>query len=136
MFKQNLKLLNRALWLTATLSLPLSAAELQTDWIEPVEGYQENALGAILKAVDVSPEDGSTTVTISIPKTSVTDDSDMEEVVVYGRRADKSEAEINIRHEWVADYDKDNYGLILYLGKDGNIPLRLYLKGQEDSQLP
>jgi len=118
------------------LSLPLAAAELQTDRIEHVEGYQENSLGAILKAVDVSPEDGSTRVTISIPKASVAEDSDMEEVVVYGRRADKSEAEINIRHEWVADYDKDNYGLILYLGKDGNIPLRLYLKGQEDAQRP
>jgi hypothetical protein len=133
---QKLKPLRRLLWLTAMLSLPLAAAELQTDWIEPVEGYQENSLGAILKAVDVSPEDGSTRVTISIPKASVAEDSDMEEVVVYGRRADKSEAEINIRHEWVADYDKDNYGLILYLGKDGNIPLRLYLKGQEDAQRP
>ncbi|MGD9660789.1 MAG: hypothetical protein AB7U63_05905 [Porticoccaceae bacterium] len=133
---QKLKPLRRLLWLTAMLSLPLTAAELQTDWIEPVEGYQENSLGAILKAVDVSPEDGSTRVTISIPKASVAEDSDMEEVVVYGRRADKSEAEINIRHEWVADYDKDNYGLILYLGKDGNIPLRLYLKGQEDAQRP
>jgi len=130
MFRKRLNSLPSALWLLGLLSMPSLAAELQTDWIEPVEGYQENTLGAKLRAVDVSPDDGSTRVTISIPKASLEDDTDMQEVIVYGRKADKSESQINIRHEWVEDYEKDNYGLILYLGKDGNIPLRLYLKDQ------
>ena len=113
-----------------TVSPALLAAELQTDWIEPVQGYEEDSLKATLRAVQVSPDDGSTTVTISIPKTSVTDRESIDEVIVYGKREDQSEPELKIRHEWVEDYDQDNYGLVLYLGKNGNIPLRLFFRDQ------
>ncbi|MFA5629900.1 MAG: hypothetical protein WC997_00195 [Porticoccaceae bacterium] len=118
--------------LLAALAIPapLLGADLQTDWIEPVQGYEEGALKAKLRAREVSPADGNTTVTISIPKSSLSDREAIDEVIVYGKQDDQSEPELEIRHEWVADYDQDNYGLVLYLGKNGNIPLRLFFRDQ------
>jgi len=118
--------------LLAALAMPASllGADLQTDWIEPVQGYEEDVLKATLRAREVSPDDGSTTVTISIPKSSLSDRESIDEVIVYGKQGDQSEPELKIRHEWLADYDQDNYGLVLYLGKNGNIPLRLFFRDQ------
>lgn len=129
--------LRKVLLLSALFAAPLWfatalwAAELQTDWIQPVPGSGEANLGAKLRAVESAPEEGGTKVTISIPKSAIADREDIQEIVVYGQKEDKSEPKLEIRHEWVADYDKDNYGLVLYLGENGNIPLRLYLKSQD-----
>lgn len=131
---KTLKLPNILLALLTLLtcgSISAVAGELKTDWIEPVEGYEEATLGAKLETLEISPVDGSTTVTIAIPRISVDENGDIEEVIIYGKGPDKTEPRIDIPHEWVSDYDKDNYGLILYLGKNANIPLRLYLKGQD-----
>jgi len=108
----------------------VQAGELQTDWITPVKGESEQTLGASVRAVEAAENDGGSKVTIAIPKSALAEDEAIEEIVVVGKRADNSEQRLDIRHEWVADYDKDNYGLVLYLGKDGNIPLRLYLKAE------
>ncbi len=116
--------------LCALLLAPLvQAAELQTDWIEPTAGQSEKALGVSVKSVEAD-ESGDSKVTLSIPKSSVGGEGDIEEVTVVGQKPDKTEQRLDIRHEWVADYDKDNYGLVLYLGKDGQVPLRLYLKAE------
>jgi hypothetical protein len=115
---------------SAMFSAVISAGELKTDWIEPVEGYEEATLGARVQTLEISPVDGSTTATISIPRIAVDENGTVEEVIIYGKGPDKTEPRVEIPHEWVSDYDKDNYGLILYLGKNANIPLRLYLKGQ------
>jgi hypothetical protein len=50
----------------------------------------------------------------------------IEEVVVVGRRPEKPEP-LDISYEWLDDYDNDNYGLVIRLGKDSNWPIRLYL---------
>lgn len=108
----------------------VQAGERQTDWIQPVTGHKESTLGASVRSVETD-EAGEARVTIAIPKPATENSSGMEEVVVVGRRADDTEEEIEVRHEWVKDYDNDNYGLILYLGKNGNLPLRLQLKTNE-----
>ena len=123
------KCIATVLWL---YSLSVVADELHTDWIKPVKGESEGVLGAEIRAVEPSQDGGASKVTISIPKSSVEDPRSMQEVVIYGRKPDKSEAKIEIRHEWVADYDKDYYGLVLYIGKDSNLPLRLYLKAHDE----
>lgn len=116
--------------LCALLLAPLvQAAELQTDWIEPTAGQSEKTLGVSVKSVEPDAS-GDSKVTLSIPKSSVGGEGDIEEVRVVGQKPDKTEQRLDIRHEWVADYDKDNYGLVLYLGKDGTVPLRLYLKAE------
>ena len=110
------------------LASPLvQAEEVSTDWISPVRGETESRLGASVQSVE-SDESGSSTVTLSIPKPALEGAENMEEVVVVGQGPDDSEEPLEIRHEWVSDYDKDNYGLVLYLGKNGNVPLRLYFK--------
>ncbi len=111
------------------VAAPVLAEDLKTEWIEPVEGYEESGMGAQLRNIETEGED--TRVTIGIPKSSLANTDDIEEVVVVGKQPDKREFNLDIEHEWVSDYEKDYYGLVLYLGKDGNIPLRLHLKGQE-----
>ena len=117
--------------LFALLMTPfVQAAELKTDWITPVEGQREEALGASVESVETD-ESGASRVTIAIPKPSLNGAEDIQEVVVVGQKPDKSERTLEIRHEWVADYDNDNYGLVLYLGKGGDVPLRVYLKSPD-----
>ena len=69
---------------------------------------------------------GTRTVTLAIPKSAMADPADIEEVVVIGRRPEKPEP-LDISFEWLDDYDSDNYGLVIRLGKDSNWPIRLYL---------
>lgn len=119
----------KTLLCTLLLAPVAQAAEVQTDWIEPTTGQSEKTLGVSVKSVEPDAS-GDSKVTLSIPKSALGGEPEMEEVVVVGRKPDKTEQRLDIRHEWVADYDKDNYGLVLYLGKDGNVPLRLYLKAE------
>jgi hypothetical protein len=101
---------------------------LQTDWMEFVKGARDSASGAEVVDVEEGGEDGVRTVTLSIPKTSVSDPAAIEEVVVIGQAPEKDEpGGLNISYEWVSDYDEDNYGLIIRLSEDTNWPIRLYL---------
>ena len=127
MLRQLLKVFLPALLLSPLL---LQAAELQTDWITPVKGQKEATLGARVQSVETD-ESGESRVTISIPKISFEGNEDIQEVVVVGRGPDETEQPLDIPHEWVADYDNDYYGLILYLGKGEDIPLRLYLSSPD-----
>ena len=34
---------------------------------------------------------------------------------------------MDITFEWVDDYDNDNYGLVIRLGRDTNWPIRLFM---------
>ena len=43
-----------------------------------------------------------------------------------GRKPEEPEP-LDITYEWVDDYDKDNYGLVIRLGKNTNWPIRLYM---------
>ena len=56
----------------------------------------------------------------------VLEDVVLEEVVVVGRRPAKPEP-LDITYEWLDDYENDNYGLVIRLGKNSNWPIRLYL---------
>ncbi len=116
--------------LTLLFSPLLQAAELQSDWITPVKGQKEKALGASVEKVEKGKR-GESRVTIAIPKPALGGSEEMQEVVVVGRRPDRREETLDIRHEWVSDYDRDYYGLVLYLGKNDDIPLRLYLNSPD-----
>lgn len=102
------------------------AQPLQSDWMELVKGYRDQASGVEMRDVEYGSEAGVRTVTLAIPKTAMNDPDSIEEVVVVGRRPAKS-VPLDIDYEWVKDYDNDNYGLIIRLGKDSNWPIRLYL---------
>ncbi|WP_148067179.1 hypothetical protein [Parahaliea maris] len=119
--------------LAATLGAQGVLAETvtkQTDWMELVKGYKGKQMGAELRDIESEDTFGGRKITIAIPKTSMSDPGMMEEVRVVGHRPEETEFEfpLEFRHEWVDDYDNDYYGLVLYLGKDANVPIRLYME--------
>ena len=99
---------------------------LQSDWMQLVKGYRDQGSGVEMREVEYGSEAGSRTITLAIPKTYRISADDIEEVVVVGRRPPKPEP-LDITYEWLDDYDDDNYGLVIRLGKDSNWPIRLYL---------
>lgn len=99
---------------------------LQSDWMQLVKGYRDPATGVETREVEYGDEAGVRTVTLAIPKSSVADPDSIEEVIVVGRRPEKPEP-LDITYEWLDDYDNDNYGLVIRLGKNSNWPFRLYL---------
>lgn len=118
--------------LTLALLFPLlvpaegEAQPLQSDWLQLVKGYRDPASGVEMREVEYGEEAGTRTVTLAIPKSAMANPADIEEVVVIGRRPEKSEP-LDISFEWLDDFDSDNYGLVIRLGKDSNWPIRLYL---------
>jgi len=122
----------RQLVVALLVSVPLvvfaegDAQPLQSDWMQLVKGYRDKATGVEMKEVENGETADSRTITLSIPKSSVNNPADIEEVVVYGRRPEKPEP-LDITYEWLDDYDNDNYGLVIRLGKNSNWPIRLYI---------
>ncbi len=123
-----------AIVLGLLLALPLRAQNdmdiLRTDWIEQTRGYQETAVGAQVRAIDPSGSGDSHTITLAIPKSAISDPEYIEEVVVVGKKPEEPEPLLNTRYQWLDDYDNDNYGLVLHLGKDSTWPLRVYLSAK------
>lgn len=103
---------------------------LKSDWIELVKGYKGGAMGAEIREIEEEAADGTRKITLAIPKTSIKHPDEIEEVVVIGRKPDEPEPLFNLRLEWLDDYDNDNYGLVIHLGKDSNWPIRLYMSSE------
>ena len=120
------------LWLSL---LPLAAAAqddpvLKTDWIELVKGHKGTTVATEVREIEESDADGTRKITLAIPKTAIDSPGEIEEVVVIGRKPEEPEPLLNLRLEWLDDYDNDNYGLIIYLSKDSNWPIRLYMSSE------
>ncbi len=103
---------------------------LQSDWIELVKGKRDKELGAEVREVGPGEVAGTQKITLSIPKASVGNRDDIEEVLVVGRRPEKFEFPLKVEWKWLDDYDNDNYGLVLYLSEGSNWPIRLYLNSE------
>ncbi|MFC1579053.1 hypothetical protein ACFL3Y_01545 [Pseudomonadota bacterium] len=99
---------------------------LQSDWIDLVKGYRDQDTGVEMREVEYGSEAGARTITLAIPKSSRINPDEIEEVIVVGRRPPKPEP-LDITYEWLDDYEDDNYGLVIRLGKNSNWPIRLYL---------
>ncbi|RLA46438.1 MAG: hypothetical protein DRR04_06375 [Gammaproteobacteria bacterium] len=102
---------------------------LHSDWMELVKGSRDEALGAELREIEDTDGTGTRKITLAIPKSAIRHPDAIEEVVVVGRKPEKPEKPepLDITYEWLDDYDNDNYGLVIRLGKDTNWPIRLYL---------
>jgi hypothetical protein len=120
---------------TLALGAPLAAVGdegrdiAESDWLELVKGYKGATLGAELVDIKDDETGESQEVTVKIPKSAIRHPDEIEEVVVVGRRPDKPELPepIDISYEWLDDYDNDNYGLVIRLGKNSRWPIRLYM---------
>jgi hypothetical protein len=97
---------------------------VQSDWLELVKGYKGETLGTEMREIE---DDGENrTVTLAIPKESISHPDSIEEVVVVGRKPEELEP-LEIEYKWLDDYDDDNYGLVIYLGRNSRWPIRFYL---------
>ncbi len=103
---------------------------LKTDWIELVKGYKGKTVGAEVREIEEDEAEGTRTITLAIPKKSIKHPDEIEEVVVVGRKPEEPEPLFNLGLEWLDDYDNDNYGLVIHLGRDSNWPIRLYLNSE------
>ena len=107
----------------------------ETGWLELVKGYKGSEVGAQMREVETHETTGEKTLKISIPKAAITHPSQVEEVVVVGQKPEERgplfnldfDVDFEYEFEWVQDYDKDNYGLVIRLGKNSNWPIRLFM---------
>lgn len=135
----DLSMSNKRYWQSVGLALLLQCAPtlaqsdnetLKTDWLEQTEGYKGESMGAELREIEEEDTEGGRLITLAIPKTAIVHPDAIEEIVVVGKKPEEPEPLMNIRTEWVNDYDRDNYGLIIHLGKDSNWPIRLYMSAE------
>jgi hypothetical protein len=102
---------------------------IETGWIELVKGARDSTVGA--EVIEI--EDGDTAdtqkITLAIPKKSLDNPREIEEVLVIGQRppAQEESKPSRISYEWVSDSDPDNYGLVIRLSRNTNWPIRLYM---------
>ena len=79
------------------VSIPLAvlaegdAQPLQSDWMQLVKGYRDPGTGVEMREIEYGDDAATRTVTLSIPKSSMANPADIEEVVVVGRRPEKPE---------------------------------------------
>ena len=99
---------------------------LESDWLELVKGYRGDAYGAQVRKIEEGEDKDTHKITLAIPKSAISDPDVIEEVMVYGRKPEEPEP-LDITYEWLDDYDKDSYGLVIRLGKDSQWPIRLYM---------
>ena len=118
--------------LTLLLALPvLLVAQdvplpLESGWMELVKGNRDPTTGVEMREVEEGKTGEAHTLVLAIPKSSMNHPDTIEEVVVVGKRPEKP-VPLDITYEWLNDYDNDNYGLVIHLGKNSNWPIRLYL---------
>lgn len=99
---------------------------MESDWLELVRGYRGEAVGVELRDIEDGDTEDTQKITLAIPKSAINHPDDIEEVVVYGRKPEEPEP-LDIEYEWLDDYDNDNYGLVIRLGKNSRWPIRLYM---------
>ena len=114
------------------LSAPVSWGDKTTaesGWLQLVKGHLDAESGISVDSVEPGSVPGERKITLIIPKTHAAfDPGALEEVRVVGRRPEPVDILPDFRYEWVADYDNDNYGLVIHLKDDGSLPLRLYME--------
>ncbi|GEM_PF-975420 len=109
-----------------------ASLELQSDWLELVKGHRDGKTGAEIMGVNEDSA-GHKTVMVKIPKASMDDDSDMEEVKVTAQAPKEREMPDvlpELETQWVDDYDNDHYGLLVKFNEDQKTPFRLFFSTQ------
>ncbi|MGB1141241.1 MAG: hypothetical protein ACPG1A_10105, partial [Halioglobus sp.] len=102
---------------------------VESDWLELVKGYKGDAIGAELVSIEEGDTAESREITVAIPKDAIGHPDEIEEVVVVGQMPEQPEPSepLDITYEWLDDYDNDNYGLVIRLGRNSRWPIRLYM---------
>lgn len=120
-----IKTLLSTLLLTSVTALAQEGTSLESDWLELVKGHKGESMGVELREIEAGEQAGTQKITLAIPKTAIAHPDAIEEVRVVGRKPEEPEP-LNIKYEWVSDYDDENYGLVIHIG-EGNWPIRLFM---------
>lgn len=118
------------IYLFLLLLLPLNALALnvETDWLEMEVGFEDKTTGTKLKSIESTPDAEQQLITVAIPKSSIKDQQEIEEIIIIGHKPTKEEFKIPFTYEWAKDFENDYYGLIIKLNKKTNYPIRIYFK--------
>ncbi|MEH6569872.1 MAG: hypothetical protein V7709_12390 [Halioglobus sp.] len=132
MKKGNIRALTGLALLLPALSLTQNQMT-ETDWLEMVEGYTGSAVGAQMRKIEKDEATGGQKLTISIPKIAISHPDAMEEVIVVGQAPEERGPlfDFKYEYEWLDDYDNDNYGLVIRVGKETNWPIRLFMHSDD-----
>lgn len=118
--------------LAATLVLALPALAQETADVELKAGYVDPKSGVKVEEIVAMPEQDMQAVRLAVPRSG----EPIEEMVVTARRR-SGEAVLQLKpHEFVRDYDNNYYGLVIYLGKNESLPLRLYMDAAQQRPGP
>ncbi len=118
--------------LAATLVLAAPALAQETAEVELKAGYVDPASGVKVEEIVVMPEQDMQAVRLAVPRSG----EPIEEMVVTARRR-SGEPVLQLKpHEFVRDYDHNYYGLVIYLGKNESLPLRLYMDAAQQRPGP
>lgn len=111
------------------LSLPFSGAALalETDLLERQAGFTEKRMGARVESVEDVAGTDQQKILVSVPAKEGKEPPEIEEVVVTAPEM-KPEVLEKPRYEFVRDYTNDRYGFVIYLGRQKNLPFRIYFK--------
>jgi hypothetical protein len=118
--------------LGAALVLALPALAGETAEVELKTGYVDPKSGVKVEDIEVLPGQDVQAVRLAVPRTG----EPIEEMVVTARRP-SGEPVLQLKpHEFVRDYDRNYYGLVIYLGKNETMPLRLYMDSTQQRPGP
>lgn len=118
--------------LAATLLLALPAIAQETADVELKEGYVDPQSGVKVEEIEVLPGQEVQAVRLAVPRSG----EPIEEMVVTAQRR-SGETVLQLKpHEFVRDYDRDYYGLVIYLGKNETLPLRLFMDSRQQRPGP
>jgi hypothetical protein len=119
--------------LAAVLAMALAGATAvcagptETGDIRLEEGFVDPQSGVRVDSVTTDPVTGTQEVRFAVPRSA----DPVDEVVVTGRRPERKPLVQTLPHKFVADYEHDYYGLVVYLGKHEDVPVRLYLDSRQ-----
>ncbi|GHD32110.1 hypothetical protein [Parahalioglobus pacificus] len=124
---RSLTLLIVSLFAFATAAEEEKTFGLETGWLEFVKGHKGSTMGVEVREADAMPEGKGSRLVIAIPKVSMADPSQIEEVRVVGQAPEEIDFFPEFEYEWVDDYDNDFYGLVIRFSEDTKWPIRLFL---------
>lgn len=108
-----------------------AALAIETGEIRLEEGFVEPRSGVRVEKIVNDPATGMQEIHLAVPRAAVPEEA-VEEVIVTAERPKRITLPQLKPHRFVADYEHDYYGLVVFLGKHESVPLRFYLDARQD----
>lgn len=118
-----------ALMFAALFPISVLATETTAE-LELQEGYVDPQSGVRVEKITPDATAETQQILLAVPRSS----GPIDEVVVMGKRPESTnlvELLQSVPHRFVNDYDRDYYGLVIYLGRKETLPIRLYLNSAQ-----